>query len=125
MDLKSLVPVSDTVEVTIKDPENLLETLFNDDGTPMTITLYAPHTKKYKKVLFEQYSGTEKLKDLDFETLEDLNIRVLAKVTKSWDITWDGTKPDISQAEDIYRTLDWLKTQIEGGIANFQVFTKG
>ncbi len=55
MDLKNLTPTSDTIEVILVHP-NTLEPLMNE-GTKkreMSITLHAPHSKEYKKLVHEQ-----------------------------------------------------------------------
>ena len=49
MDLKDLTPNLDDVVVEIKHPSTG-DTLKNDDGTVMTITVLAPHSKEYKKL---------------------------------------------------------------------------
>jgi len=42
-DLKDLIPESDTIVVELKFRG---EVLTNDDGTPMTIEAYLPHSKR-------------------------------------------------------------------------------
>ena len=54
MDLKNLTPASDTIEVILVHP-NTLEPLMNEGSdNEMSITLYAPHSKEYKKLVHEQ-----------------------------------------------------------------------
>jgi hypothetical protein len=50
MDLMDLKPKSDTIEVILKHP-NTLEPLTNDDGSEMTVTVHAQHSKEYTEEL--------------------------------------------------------------------------
>lgn len=128
MDLKSLTPSSDTIEIIVKDPRDLSVAFTNDDGSEMTIEVYAPHTKQYKNSLYKQASTRMKLgqEEIDFELLDKASCELLADVTKAWDITFDGEKPKLTKkkALDIYKEVFWLKMQVEEAINTFEVFTK-
>ena len=65
MDLKDLTPKTDEIVVTIKHPVSG-EVLKNDDSSDMVITVYAPHSKEYKKVQRELI--TKRLNDHPFKT---------------------------------------------------------
>ena len=130
MDLKDFTPKSDDVEVTVKHPVNG-DPLTNKDGSNMTIVLYAPHAKVYKEAMYEQTDkrlkaaqGTGdmniKAKDLDEASLE-----LLAKVTKSWNITYDDKQIKLTEAKakEIYEELFWLKPQLEEALGSFEAFT--
>lgn len=131
MDLKDLKPKSDTVEVEIVHP-NTLEPLKNEDESTMTITMYAPHSKEYKAVVHEQTNKrlkqTQKNKrmELTAEDLERAGLELLAKATKSWNITFGGKQPkySIDAAIDIYDEVFWIRDQIEEAINESLDFTK-
>lgn len=132
MDLKELTPKSDTVEVTLLHPATM-EELQNEDGTPMTITLYAQHSPEYKEVFHAMTdvrlkamskSGKTELKAAD---IEQANLEALCKTTKEWNITFDGKKPEltVANAEAIYKEVFWIKNQLEEGLANSLDFMNG
>lgn len=129
MDLKDFIPKSDTVEVTLKIGETVLT---NPDGTPMTIVLYAPHTREYKKAQREQLQKTIKQakesgnKEVDFDTIEDSVVTIYSSVTKSWNITYDGVSPKLSEkkAKQIYSEVFWIKDHIEAAFAETLDFMK-
>ena len=131
LDLKDLTPNLDDVIVTIKHPTTG-EVLKNDDGTDMTITVLAPHSKEYKKAQHEQISKRlkkaqeSKSQDVDYSDIEEATLEVLAKVTKSWDITFDGEKPEltVAKAKSIYDEVFWIKNQIEEEVSDSLDFMK-
>jgi len=131
MDLKDLTPSSDTVEVTIVHP-NTYEPLTNEDGSPMVITMYAPHSKEYKAALHEQtnrrlkQAQSKKKMEITAEDLEAATIELLAKTTKDWKITFGGVKPkfNVDKAKEIYEEVFWIKDQIEEALGNSLDFTK-
>ncbi len=132
MDLKDLTPKSDTIEVEIKHPVTG-EALKNDDDTPMTITLHATHSKEYKSVMHEQTnrrlkaaSSTGKVA-ITSEELEENTLEILAKVTKSWDLTFGGEKPELTvdAAKKLYTEVFWIKDQLDEGVSNSMGFMMG
>ena len=132
MDLKDLTPKSDSIEVEIKHPITG-EALKNDDDTPMTITLHATHSKEYKSVMHEQTnrrlkaaSATGKV-DITSEELEENTVEVLAKATKSWNLTFGGEKPELTvdEAKKLYTEVFWIKDQLDEGISNSMGFMMG
>lgn len=130
MDLANLKPTKDTVEVEILHPTTF-EPLTNEDGSEMTITVLAPHSKEYKAILHEQTNKrlkqAQKTKRLDVtaEELEDATIDLLAKSTVSWDITYAGEKPKLTlgKAKEIYTEVFWIRAQIEEAVSNSLDFT--
>lgn len=131
MDLKDLTPKSDDIVVNIVHPISK-EPLVNDDGSPMTITLYAQYSKEYKKAQRElinkrlkeaQAAGNT---DIDYEQLEAAALELMAKTTKAWDITFDGKKPKLTEAKarQIYDEVFWIKAQIEEAVADSLDFMK-
>ena len=131
MDLKDLTPNLDDVIVTIKHPTTG-DVLKNDDGTDMTITVLAPHSKEYKKAQHEQISKRlkkaqkSKSQDVDYSDIEEATLEVLAKVTKAWDITFGGEKPELTVAiaKSIYDVVFWIKNQIEEEVSDSLDFMK-
>lgn len=120
MDLLDLTPKTDEIVVAIKHPTKG-EVLKNDDGSDMTITLYAPYSKEYKKVLHEMTNKRLKKmqakgkNEITAEEIEEATLDTLAKTTKEWNITFGGEVPKLSvaKAKEIYDTVFWIKAQIE------------
>jgi|TARA_R110000824_G_scaffold17902_5_gene71713 hypothetical protein len=120
MDLKDLTPNLDDLVVEIKHPSTG-DVLKNDDGTDMTITILAPHSKEYKKFQHEQISKRlkkaqkSKSQDVDYSDIEEATLEVLSKTTKSWDITYGGEKPKltVARAKELYEEVFWIRNQIE------------
>ena len=131
MDLKDLTPKSDTVEVTLVHPATG-EIIQNDDDSPMTITLYASHSKEYKNLIYQQTD--KRLKKAQFDKkievnsaeIEESTLDLFANATKSWKITFDGEQPELSPkvAKQIYTEVFWIKDQIDAAIANSANFMK-
>jgi hypothetical protein len=131
MDLKNLKPVSDTVEVILVHPETF-ESFTNEDGSEMSITLYAQHSKEHKSAMHEiQNRRIQKMqkgkKSATFlsEDFENEQVEVLAKSTKDWDITYDGKKVKFSveKAMEIYAELFVVRNQLEEALSTSTVFT--
>lgn len=132
MDLKNLTPASDTIEVILVHP-NTLEPLMNEGlDNEMSITLYAPHSKEYKKLVHEQtdkrLAQMQKSKKVQVSAadLEKSSIDILAKATKEWDITYDGESPKLTvpKAREIYSEYFWIKDQLEEAINETLDFTQ-
>lgn len=134
MDLANLKPTSDTVEVTLVHP-NTFEPLTNDDdGSEMTITLYAPHSKEYKRIQHEQTNRhlkkVQKNKgkiDFTSEELEASDIEVLSKATVDWNITFGEEKPKLTyeKAKEVYEEVFWIRDQVKEGFEEALNFTTG
>jgi hypothetical protein len=98
----------------------------------MSVTVYAPYTKKYRSAGFSlaqrRMKGGDKkdIMDFTFEELEDSGVELLAEVTVDWDITYDGKKPKFTKAKakEVYEEFFWMKGQIEEAIGNSLDFTK-
>ena len=131
MDLINLKPTSDTVEVALVHP-NTGAALKNDDKTPMTITVYASHSKEHKAVLHEQTNKrlkamqSGKKQDFTAQDIEEATLTLLSKITVDWNITYGGEKPklSVSKAKELYEEVFWIKDQIEGALADSLDFTK-
>ena len=132
MDLKDLTPKSDVVVVELKHPATF-EPLLNEDDSPMTVTLYAHHTKEHKTVLWDVTD--ERLKaaaktgkiEVKSEDLELQSIESLAKTTKSWNINFDGEQQEFSydKAKEIYTEVFWIKDQLDVALTSYLDFLKG
>ena len=131
MDLMNLKPTSDTVEVTLTHP-NTGATLKNDDKTPMTITVYASHSKEHKEVLHEQTNKRlkamqgNKNTEITAQDMEEATLNMLSKITCEWNITYNKEQPKLSiaKAKQIYDEVFWIKDQIEEALADSLDFTK-
>lgn len=131
MDLANLTPTSDTIEVILVHP-NTLEPLLNDDSeNEMSITVYAPHSKEYKACLHEQtdkrLKQAQKSRKVQVTAaeLEDASVDLLARVTKEWDITFNGECPKltVAKAKELYTAAFWVKAQLEEAINDSLDFT--
>ena len=129
-DLKTLVPEKDLIEVILKHPVSG-ETLLNDNGTEMTVTVYAPHTKQYRKSNFDRANGFIKQRgkdsfDMTFEDMEEISVTLLVDITADWDITFDGKTPKFtkSKAKEVFSEIFWIKDQADKALSEAQVFTK-
>ena len=134
MDLMNLIPTTDTIEVEIKHPKTF-DVLTNEDGSAMTITVYAPHSKEYKAAVHEQTNlrlkqmqakGNRNTNVITAEELDVAAIKMLAKSTKDWNITFGGaqTKYTFDAAKKLYEEVFWIKDQIEEAVADTEVFTQ-
>lgn len=123
-DLQQLAPKNDTITVELG--------VDNDDGTPMTVEVYAPYSKEYKAVVHEQANSRIKKmqknrKDyLTAEELEQAQLDLYVKITKDWDITWQGKKPKYKDelARQIYEEVFWVKDKIQEALDDSVDFTK-
>ena len=133
MDLMNLIPTTDTIDVVVKHPSTY-EPLLNDDGSEMTITVYAPHSKEYKAAVHEQtnirlkqmQAKGNKANAITAEELEVATIKMLAKTTKDWNITFGGEQPKftVEAAKKLYEDVFWIKDQIEEAVTESEVFTQ-
>ena len=131
MDLLDLTPKTDIIVVTIKHPSTD-EPLKNEDGSEMTISVYAPYSKQYKKVVHEiadkrlKTAQSKGSKDFTMEDLENATLESMAKTTVEWNITYDGGNPKLTEAKakEVYDKVFWIKSQIEGAIESSLDFMK-
>lgn len=126
----NLKPTSDTVEVILKHP-NTLDPLLNDDGSEMTVTLHASHSKEYKKIVHEQQDRRIKMmqkkakSQISAQDIERDATDLLAKVTAAWDITYGGEKPKltVTKAKEVFTEVFWIREQIEEAFSDSMDFT--
>lgn len=130
-DLFNMIPTDDTITVELKHPVTE-DALVKDDGKPMSITVYAPHSSIYKTQMHEQTNKriqkAAKGKKVTFtaEELENAMLELLAKTTKDWSIQLNGKSPKYSVAEamDLYAKLPWLKQQVLEAQEDYSAFLK-
>ncbi len=130
-DLLDLTPKTDIIVVTIKHPATN-EPLKNDDGSEMTVSVYATYSKQYKKVVHEIANKRLKAaqgknnKEFTLEELEAATLETIAKTTVEWNITYGGEKPKLTEgkAKEVYDKVFWIKSQIEGAIEGSLDFMK-
>lgn len=133
MDIANFIPSVDTVDVELKNPVTG-ETLFNADKTPMTITMFLPHSKQYKEVRHEQTnrriqaSQKRGSKPITAQEIESETLDLLVKTTAGWNITFKEkhlTKFDPTLAKEVYEVAPFIPEQLYEGVAEAEVFTKG
>lgn len=131
MDLNDLIPSTDTlvVELTYKD-----KPLLNEDGSPMTIEVYLPHSKTYRNAHHKQkdyYLNRGQEEGYDSAKMEQLGLEFLAETTKTWDITFgedengNKVKPKFSKkkALEIYDSLQFIPELILSKVNAAEAFT--
>lgn len=130
MDLSDLIPKSDVSTFNIKHPLTE-EVLIKDDGEPMTITVYLPHSKEYKAAIHAQTNAriqrSQKSKGLyTSEEIEEATLDLLVKTTKGWSLQLDKKNLEFSQekAKEIYDKLPWVKVQVLQAQEDYQSFLK-
>jgi len=131
MDLSSLIPTTDTITVLLKHPVTE-DALTKDDGTEMSITVYAPHSKEYKAALHDQTNKriqkAQKTKKVTFtaEEIDLASVELIAKTTKEWDLIFNKKplKFSVAEATDLYQKLPWLKDQIVEAQEDYTSFLK-
>lgn len=130
MDIANFIPTTDTVDIELKNPATD-EVMTNTDGSPMVITMYLPHSKKYKEVRHEQTnrrikrSQQKKKQDITAQDIEAETIELLVKTTADWKITYKEKQPKFSEevATEIYNVAPFITDQLFEGVAEAQDFT--
>ena len=94
--------------------------LFNDDGTPMIITLAGEHSEDYKAVTRRWQNDMLRRpnRKLNADQVEERSLDLLVAVTKGWAIQWEEGQmlPFSPQAaRELYadREHAWIKQQVE------------
>ena len=131
MDLKDLTPKSNIVTVAITHPSSG-EVLLNLDDTPMSVTVYAPHSKEYRAYSHTQTNARlkkaqeTKVMDITSEELEQSTLDMLCNITKEWNLTYDNEMPELNldKAKEVYTEIFWLKDLVEVGVGEAMDFTK-
>lgn len=122
-DLRNFIPETDFLEVALETSKGKLT---NPDGTPMTITMYAPYSKQFKE---NQYAIVdEAIKNgLDNSSAKDLSertVKTIAKNISSWNITLDGKKPKLTyvKAKEVIETVPFVQPLLEKALGNSEGF---
>lgn len=132
MDISNFIPKTDTVDIELKDPDTL-KIMTNEDGSPMVITMYLPHSRVYKEVRHEQTNrrirASQKKggKTITAEEIESESTELLVKTTASWSVTYKGKhlkKVDADTAKEIYEEVPFIPEQLYEGVAEADLFTK-
>ena len=130
MGLKAIGSVKDTTDVEIVHPATG-EVLLNDDGTPMTITVYGPYSSTYKSVSHAQQNKrlmkaqrTGGKLNLSAEEIEASSLDLLVKCTADWNITLDDKPENFSQdkAREVYKEYPWVRDQIDAVFGDTRAF---
>lgn len=125
MDLNDFLPKSDTTEVILVHPKTQ-EPLLNDDGSEMTIEVWLPHSKHSKDIRYSQADEliAEGKKGLKTAESERLQLTILAKSVKAWDITFKEQKPEVSfdVAYQLFDDFAFIRRQVEEAIDKAEVF---
>lgn len=130
-DLADLKPTLDTITVELKHPITG-EDLIKDDGTVMSIEVFAPYAKDYKKVFHEQANKRLKERskkgkvDFTYEEIEDGSLDLLARTTASWNLQLGGTNLpfSVAKAKEIYDEYFWIKEQVMEAQSDLENFMK-
>lgn len=125
MDLMDLKPKSDDVELTLVHPVSG-DALTNDDGTEMSIVVYAQHSKEYRAAIHDQQDRRIKAmqkkggNNYSAADLEKDSIDLLVKATKDWKITYGGEMPKLTaaKAKEVYTEVFWIRSQIEEALSD-------
>ena len=132
MDIANFIPTTDTVDIELKNPATD-EVMTNKDGSPMVITMYLPHSKKYKEVRHEQTnrriqaSQKKGAKTITAQEIEAETIDLLVKTTADWSITYKEKhlkKFDPQVAKEVYEVAPFIADQLYEGVAEADLFTK-
>ena len=131
MDLQSLIPTTDTITVILKHPVTD-DVLMKDDGTEMSVTVYAPHSKEYREVAHQlankRIQKVQKSKKNSFtsEEVESSVLDLIAGTTKDWDLIFNkkALKFSVAEAFDLYQKLPWLKSQVVEAQEDYTSFLK-
>lgn len=105
--------------------------LFNDDGTPMTIGVIGADSDEAQR--FQRNTTNRRIQagaraKVTAESIEAQGVNFLATLTKRWNITMDGGKPEFTKAAaaELYsnRTLAFVREQVDAAISERANFLK-
>lgn len=129
MDLLVEAAVKDKISVELKKP-GTDETIMNDDGTPMTVMLYGPYSKTYRRISFENQNkhlsrfrkGAES--ELSVEELDEMMFNLIVKCVADWDITAGGEKPECTETKvrELLEALPPIRDQLQLAINDTKAF---
>lgn len=122
MALKDVGNLSDTVVVTLRHPDPRQKLTPNADGTPMTVTLYGPHSTHYKAVVREQQqrhteagAGVNPLSAFSAEDIEEMETEALKRCIADWNLTLEGEDKFPFTPENVdalFAEVNWVSNQL-------------
>lgn len=129
MSLRSVGKIKDTTVVTIRHPDPK-DNLVNPDGTPMTVTIHGPYSKRYKQVMRDQQqrmaeSAAGGAINMSQDELDTFTDELMVSCIEDWDMTLDGEERlpfDTDTARAVFDEFPWLKDQVNlafGNVARF------
>jgi hypothetical protein len=130
MGLNDIGAVKDTTDVELVHPKTG-EVLTNDDGTPMTITVYGPYSSTYKAITHAQQNRrlakAQRLggkMTLTAEELEASTMDLLVKCTAGWKVTLEKGVEKFSEEKvrEVYVKMPWVRDQIEAVFGDTRSF---
>jgi hypothetical protein len=129
MSLRSIGKTKDTTTIALRAPDPK-DKLLNEDGSPMTVTLYGPYSPQYRQAQRAMQREAVETGAASATMSEDeLDARVEALLIasiKEWAITLDpedGLLPlNEANARALFTEFPWLRDQLliaQGTVANF------
>lgn len=104
------------------------EVLTDNDGNPVTITLYGRDSSVYRQA--ENREANKRLSKRKFkatkEQLDASGLEILAACTKDWSgIEWEGELMSCSQdnARKLYKAAPWVREQVDEFVDDRANFT--
>lgn len=134
-DLSDFTPSSDEIVVTLKNPKDQTVLTNDSDQSEMTWTLYAPHTKEYKKVMYDYTDARVKKmrtpdgkfdpNQISMAETDEENLKQLVDVTKGFNLDRNGERLKFSKtkAKEVLDQFFWIKPQLEEALETYEVFT--
>lgn len=130
MGLNDIGKVKETTDVELLHPATG-ETLTNEDGSVMTITVHGPYSSTYKAISHAQQNKrlmkaqrTGGKLNLTAEEIEASSLDLLIKCTAGWNITLDKKPEEFSQdkARKVYTEMPWVREQVDAIFADTRAF---
>lgn len=130
MSLREVGTVRDTTEITLYNPKTRA-TLYNADGSPMTVTVYGPYSEEYRKVQHDLSNRRLKRAQrggsgmtITAEEASEAAEELLARIVAGWNLTVD-TKPEPFTAESVravFKEFPWVKEQVDAVLGDTSDF---
>lgn len=127
MSLKS-IKIGTTSDLHLRHPVSDA-LLFNDDGTPMLITVAGEHSEDYKAVTrrWQNEMLRRPSKKLTSEQIEQRALDLLVAVTRGWQIQWEDGEMlpfTAAAARTLYDDTEhaWIKLQVEQHVHDMSNF---
>jgi len=130
MGLNDIGKIKETTDVELVHPSTG-ETLTNEDGSSMTITVHGPYSSTYKTVSHAQQNKrlmkaqrTGGKMNLTAEEIESASLDLLVKCTEGWNLTLDKKPEDFSQdkVRQVYQDYPWVREQVDAVFGDTRAF---